>query len=137
MYKRQGYLFPPEPPADAEPVAPPDPHAGPAPAPPGGDWPRRLVRSPIYQAQRQAVRKFAPDDEVVMQVLEALSGQGGSMTPAALARRVGLPPIRLDGLVAKVQRLLNVDGYEVLRLDRQRDLVEVDVALLKRQFELE
>jgi hypothetical protein len=83
------------------------------------------------------VRKFAPEDELVVQFLEALTGHGGSMTPAALARRVGLPSIRLDGLVAKVQRLLNLDGYDVLRLDRQRELVELDVALLKRQFELE
>jgi hypothetical protein len=130
-----GYLFPPEPPAEAEPVAPPGLPSGPAPA--GVDWPGRLVRSPIYRAQRQAVRKFAPDDELVVRVLEALDGQGGAMTPAALARHVGVPPIRLDGLVAKVQRLLNLDGYDVLRLDRSRDLVELDLALLKRQFELE
>jgi hypothetical protein len=135
--KPSGYLFSLEPLVEAEPVATPDPRTSPAPAPAGGDWPGRLVRSPIYQAQRQAVRKFAPEDELVVQFLEALTGQGGSMTPAALARRVGLPSIRLDGLVAKVQRLLNLDGYDVLRLDRQRELVELDVALLKRQFELE
>jgi hypothetical protein len=135
--KPSGYLFPLEPPAEAEPVAPRDPRTSPVPATASADWPGRLVRSPIYQAQRQAVRKFAPEEELVVQLLEALTNQGGSMTPAALAHRVGLPAIRLDGLVAKVQRLLNLDGYDVLRLDRQRELVELDVSLLKRQFELE
>jgi hypothetical protein len=56
------------------------------------------------------------------------------MTPTALARAVGQPALRIDGFVAKLQRLLNVDGYDVLRLDRQRDLVELEDALLRRQF---
>jgi hypothetical protein len=135
-----GYLFHPEPPADAadEPLAaaPSLPRAEPAPASTdtGPGWLKQLVESPTYQAQRQMVRKFAPDDEVVIKVLEALHDRGDAMTPAALARRIGQPPARLDGLIARVQRLLNVEGYEVLRLDRQRELVELDVPMLKRQF---
>jgi hypothetical protein len=142
--KPSGYLFAPEPPPDDEPAAPAAPPApGPdvivtaPPAPAGAGWAAGLVRAPVYRAQRQSVRKFAPDDDVVVRLLEALGAQGGSMSPAALARRVGVPPIRVDGLVAKVQRLLNLDGYDVLRLDRQRDVVELDVPLLKRQFELD
>ena len=46
------------------------------------------------------VRRFAPEDEVVVTVLAALDRQGGVMTPAALARRPASPPLRLDGLVA-------------------------------------
>jgi hypothetical protein len=57
--------------------------------------------------------------------------------PATLAHRAACPLARLDGLVAKLQRVLNVDGYEVLRLDRRSDLVELNVDLLRRQFELE
>jgi hypothetical protein len=38
--------------------------------------------------------------------------------------------------VAKLQRLLNVDGYEVLRLDRRSDVVELNADLLRRQFEI-
>ena len=138
-----GFLFHPEPPQDvaARPVAAdagPPPAAtglGPAEASPG--WLKRLVNSATYQAQRQMVRKFAPEDEVVIRMLEALLSQDGSMTPAALARRIGQPTARLDGLIAKVQRLLNVEGYDVLRLDRRRELVELEVPMLKRQFDLE
>jgi hypothetical protein len=98
---------------------------------------RDLVGSETYKAQRQAVRKFAPEDEAVVRALAALVERGGSMAPAALARAVGQPALRVDGFVAKLQRLLNVDGYDVVRLDRQRDLVELDEALLRRQFDLE
>ena len=100
-------------------------------------WLDRLVGSETYKAQRQAVRKFAPEDEVVVRALVALADRGGSMTPAALARAVGQPALRVDGFVSKLQQLLNVDGYNVVRLDRQRDLVELDQALLRRQFDLE
>ena len=138
-----GFLFHPEPPADAadEPLTAatgaPRAELAPRSTDVAAGWLKQLVESPTYQAQRQMVRKFAPEDEVVIKVLEALLARGNAMTPAALARRIGQPSARLDGLVAKLQRLLNVEGYEVLRLDRQRDLVELDVPMLKRQFGLE
>ncbi len=135
-----GYLFPLEPgPAEAEvPVhapaaASPEPVAGPA----DPTWLRDLTASPAYQAQRQMVRKFAPEDAVVVTVLAALDRQGGAMTPAALARLAGVPALRLDGLIAKLQRLLNVDGYDVLRLDREQARVVLNLDLLKRQFDLD
>ena len=53
-----------------------------------------LTASPAYQAQRQMVRKFAPEDAVVVTVLAALDRQGGAMTPAALARLAGVPALR-------------------------------------------
>ncbi|MBV8235874.1 MAG: BREX-2 system phosphatase PglZ [Acidimicrobiia bacterium] len=100
-------------------------------------WLEALLRSPAYKAQKQLARKFVPDDATVRDCLAALARQGGSLTPAALAQALNVLPLRLDGLVAKLQRLLNLDGYEILRLDRPRDLVELDFAKLKRQFELE
>ena len=59
------------------------------------------------------------------------------MTTAAFAARIGLPPLRVAGFVAQLQRMLNVEGYPILDLDRDRDAVLLDVPLLKRQFELE
>ena len=59
------------------------------------------------------------------------------MTPAAFARAAELPMARLDGLIARMQRLLNVDGYEILTLDRHENRVELNVGKLKRQFDLD
>ena len=44
---------------------------------------------------------------------------------------------RLDGLIARMQRILNVDGYEILTLDRNENRVELNIAKLKRQFDLD
>jgi hypothetical protein len=98
---------------------------------------RSLTASPAYQAQRQMVRKFAPEDAIVVKVLAALDRQGGAITPTALARLAGVPALRIDGLIAKLQRLLNFDGCDVLRLDRDQARVVLNLDLLKRQFDLD
>jgi hypothetical protein len=36
-----------------------------------------------------------------------LDRQGGAITPSRLARLAGVPALRIDGLIAKLQRLLN------------------------------
>ena len=36
-----------------------------------------------------------------------------------------------------MQRLLNVDGYEILTLNRNENKVELNVAKLKKQFDLD
>jgi hypothetical protein len=111
------------------PAAPPRP----APAPTF----QALLRSEVYGAQKQLAQKHLPDDATVVGVLEVLDRHGGTLTFAALAQQAGVPRLRLDGLLAKLQRLLNVDGYEALQVDRTENRVTLNVPLLRRQFELE
>ena len=108
--------------------------AGPKPA---SDWIERLLSSPIYKAQKDLVRRHVPENAVVRTCLEALDAAGGIMTPAAFARAAGLHAARLDGLVAVVQRLLNVDGYEILTMNRAENRVELNLPRLRSQFDLE
>jgi hypothetical protein len=100
-------------------------------------WARRLLACAVWMAQKQLVQKHLPDDATVLRVLGALDRHGGTLTFAALAQQAGVLPLRLDGLLAKLQRLLNVDGYEVLQVDRTQNRVSLNAPLLRRQFELE
>ena len=59
------------------------------------------------------------------------------MTPAAFAKAADLPPPVWTALIARIQRLLNVDGYEILTLNRNENKIELNVAKLKRQFDLD
>jgi hypothetical protein len=120
----------PEEPTRPAPAAQPDPA-------PTKDWIKRLLSSPAYKAQKAMIRRHAPDDAVVQSSLEVLDASGGIMTPAAFAKAADLPPARLDGLIARMQRLLNVDGYEILTLNRNENKVELNVARLKKQFDLD
>jgi hypothetical protein len=104
---------------------------------PPKDWIKRLLSSQAYKAQKAMIRRHAPEDAVVQSSLEALDASGGIMTPAAFAKAADLPPGRLDGLIARIQRLLNVDGYEILTLNRNENKVELNVPKLKKQFDLD
>ena len=83
------------------------------------------------------IRRHAPEDALIQSTLEALDASGGIMTPAAFAKAADLPPARLDPLIAQMKRLLNVDGYEILTLNRNENKVELNVAKLKRQFDVD
>src|SRR5262249_14364901 len=81
-------------------------------------WLDRLFASQGYKDQRAFVRRHAPEDDVVRRCLAALDASGGIMTPAALSKAADIPAARLDGLIALIQRLLNVDGYEIMTFSR-------------------
>jgi hypothetical protein len=102
-----------------------------------GAWLENIFLCEAYRAQRELVRKHAPPDDQIRRALEILEAHGGALTPTVLAQKLGLLSARLDGFLAKLQRVLNIDGYEVLFLDRSRDVVELNVSLLLKQFDLE
>ena len=97
---------------------------------------RATLACPLFAEQKRLAGRAVPADEVFGKLLAALDGAGGKMTAAALARRLGTPLFRLRGLLAVVQRVLNVEGYAVLGRDEASDTVELDRGLLLRQFDL-
>jgi len=95
-----------------------------------------LFRSPIFELQKKLAGRSVPPDEILRSVLSALDQRGGRMTSAAIARSVNYPPMRLRGLLAVMQRVLNIDGFAVLTRDEASDTVDLNRELLKRQFGL-
>jgi hypothetical protein len=77
------------------------------------------------------------DDAVLQACLSALNSSGGIMTPTAFAKAADISIARLNGLVQQIARVLNVDGYEILTLDRTENRVELNIAKLRRQFDLD
>ena len=70
-------------------------------------------------------------------MLVALDQAGGKLTSAALARAIATPAARLNGLIAVLQRVLNLDGYQVLNRDETSDTIALNQDLLRRQFEID
>lgn len=100
-------------------------------------WIERLLISQAYKVQKELVRRHAPKDEEVRRCLVALESQGGMMTPVAFTKAADVRAAGLDGLMAKLQRVLNVDGYEILTFSRNENRVELNINKLLRQFDLE
>jgi hypothetical protein len=101
------------------------------------DWIEALFESQTYKAQKKLVGRAAPRDSEVERFLTALQERGGKLTRNALAVRLGHAPVRLGGWIAVVRRLVNVDGYAVLSVDPVSDTVELNLELLRKQFEIE
>jgi hypothetical protein len=101
-----------------------------------GDWIAALMVSPVYAQMKARNARVMVSETQLRQLLELLSRAGGQQMAAAVAQGLGLPEIRLYGLLAGVQKLLNVDGYPVLAIDRVSKTIRLDLASLKTQFEL-
>jgi hypothetical protein len=103
---------------------------------PSASWIEALFNSQAYKDQKAMLRRHPVDDAVLRGCLMALDASGGIMTPTAFAKAADIPLVRLDGLVRQIARVLNVDGYEILTLDRTENRMELNVNKLKRQFDL-
>src|SRR5690606_8321434 len=124
---------PPRPPATLfdQDAAPPAAAATPA------DWIASLLGSGAYASQRAMAGRMAPRDEDVSAFLDLMERGHGRVSRPALSRALGVPEVRVRGLLAGLQRVLNVGGYPVVAFDEATDTVELDVDLLRMQFELE
>lgn len=99
-------------------------------------WIEALFQSEVFALQKRLAGRVRIDEVTVRSFLVALVSRGGSMTTAALAGAVGVPEHRLPGLLAVMQRLLNVEGYPILDRQDAANTVVLNVTLLKKQFEL-
>ena len=112
-----------------------EPAAAQAPAAPS--WIDLLFRSEIFASQKRLAGRVAPPDEQFKSLLSALDERGGKLTRTALAHRLGLPLVRVASFTAAARRVLNVEGYAVVRFDEPSDTIELNRELLIAQFELQ
>ena len=103
---------------------------------PSPAWVPRLLASAVFEQQKRLGGRGLPGDEVFAKLLGMLDRRGGKMTSVALARALEFSALRLPGLLAKAQRVLNIDGYAVLSRDDASDTVELNRELLLKQFDL-
>lgn len=103
---------------------------------PTARWIKSLMASPVMAQQRKLCGRALSADIDMEKFLVALDSRGGKMTTAALARALDYPQFRIGGLLAIMQRALNIDGYPVLGRDQASDSVELNQNLLCTQFGL-
>lgn len=100
------------------------------------EWVKGLLASEVLTRQRQMAGRARVTDEQIESVVMSLANRGGTMTSAALAGTMGLPAHRLSGMLAVMQRILNVEGYPIIDRQESSDTVVLNIQLLKKQFEL-
>ena len=135
-------------PQDAAPTLFDPPDVEPTPAPPGTARRSRpgaatpaspaaaaVLKSAAFAAQKKIAGRVSVTDDQIRGLLDALlAAPGGRLVPAAAATALAVSPVLLRGAVLHAQRLLNADGYPVLRVDADGATVILDEGLLREQF---
>ena len=119
---------------EPEPVRAPEP-SSPAPDHSASAGARAVLRSPGYATQKRIAGRVSVSDEQVARLLGALlAAPAHRVAPTAAASALQVSPVTLRGAVLHVQRLLNVEGYPVLRVDADGATLILDEGLLREQF---
>jgi hypothetical protein len=106
-------------------VTPPPATASPAP------------QDPFLECEMLKARASTPAErQRVTRAVRFLLGRGDVAPLDAFAQHLGVPIFRAEGIVALLTETLNVDGYEVLRFDRERRQLFLDKQKLQVQFEV-
>lgn len=96
-----------------------------------------VLISATYAAQRKLAGRVSTTDGQVLALLSSmLSAPSQRLAPAQAAVALAVAPLALKGAILHVQRLLNVEGYAVVRVDGDGSTVVLDEALLREQFEV-
>jgi hypothetical protein len=102
--------------------------------PPAPGWIDAVLASPVYAAQRSLAGRMAPRDDQMRVVLDMLHRFQDRAPRTAVAAALGLPDVRVRGLVANVRRVLNVEGFAVLEEEESTGTLLLHRALLGVQF---
>jgi hypothetical protein len=99
-------------------------------------WIDHLLSSPIFIAQRRLAGRRALDHATVEALLRVLERHHDRLSQQALAQAFGQSEFRLRDLLVALQRLLNVEGYQVVAIDDTTGTVALNRPLLAKQFQL-
>ncbi len=99
-------------------------------------WTDALLASDIFLAQQKFAGRTPLAKASIRAFLSALEERGFTILRPTLAQKLGLPLLRVGGLVSTMQRVLNVDGYDVLAFESEADTIRLNLDLLKTQFEI-
>lgn len=97
---------------------------------------QQLLNSPIYHIQQKKAGKSALDTVVVEKILVELERHNYSIHLVSLARLMNVSSKTMQSHLIKLQRTLNVDGYQILAYEPTSMTVRLCDKLLQEQFSL-
>jgi len=100
------------------------------------DWIGRLLRSAVFSHNKALCGRSVLSNARLGKLLSVLEEHGFTVMQERLTTDMAVPPFRLPGIVRIAQRMLTVDGYSVLSYDQGSGTIALDMALLRKQFEI-
>jgi hypothetical protein len=99
------------------------------------DWVDALLASEVFAEQMETFAGRLKGEQIE-QYLRVLADRNLVLLKNAFAQRIGVSALRVDGLIASLQRVLNVESYAVLSVDSSQT-IRLNLQLLREQFRLE
>ena len=99
-------------------------------------WIRQLIDSKVFSAQQRLAGRLSPPSKTVREVLAALEARHNRVPKRILAQMIHVSEIQLQEILEGLQRVLNVDGYQVISVEGETETVLLDIELLRKQFQL-
>jgi hypothetical protein len=96
-------------------------------------WIDDLLQTDLYRSNKERQHRPPPEEKVIA-LLEELERKSFVAADSAAARVLRVPQLRVAGVVASIQPLLNVEGYQVLSRDRETGEIRLDRESLRAQF---
>ncbi|OLP01887.1 alkaline phosphatase [Mycolicibacterium porcinum] len=95
--------------------------------------PEKVIRSKVFEAQLRLAGRIVVKAPQIKNLLQALLAAGAcEITLAQAATALGVATASVNGALMQTKRVLDVEGYEVLRVGG--GVTGLDVAALKEQF---
>jgi hypothetical protein len=98
------------------------------------DWVSSLLASSVF-ADQMATFAGRLKPEQVEKAIKVLADRKFVLLKSAFSHQMGMPGLRIDGFIASLQRILNVEGYPVLSVDASQT-IRLNLPMLREQFEL-
>jgi hypothetical protein len=98
------------------------------------NWVDALLASEVFQEQMETFAGRLKREQIE-QSLRVLADRNLVLLKSAFAQRIGMSGLRVDGLIASLQRILNVESYPVLSVDSSQT-IRLNIQLLREQFRL-
>jgi len=98
-------------------------------------WIGALFDSAVYESIKSRSGRGIKDEQLHA-FLELMDANQGQVMEAMVIRQLSIPKLRIRGFLSGVQKLLNVDGYPILSVERDSQTVKLNINDLKQQFEL-
>lgn len=99
---------------------------------------KAVIGSKVFKQQKAiAGRVPVPDDRIRALLTSLLSAPGTRVPGQQAADDLGIAAARLRGALPLLKRVLDVEGYVVLRYEAESGDVVLDEAMLREQFRLE
>lgn len=98
-------------------------------------WVGALFDSAVYKSIKARSGRGIKDEQL-HSFLELMDANQGQVMEAMVIRHLSIPKLRIRGFLSGAQKLLNVDGYPILSVERDSQTVKLKINDLKQQFEL-